>query len=69
MSWEVSVDYRAVVERVVWTFVESFLGALLVIAVLDLEAVEAAATVAATTTLAVVKNVAKKRLEDLPEVE
>ena len=59
-----SEEYKIVLEKTLWTFVQAFLGALTVAPLvgLDVNAVQLAALSGASAALVVVKEFAKKKL-------
>jgi hypothetical protein len=59
-----SDEYKVVLEKTLWTFVQAFLGALTVAPLvgLDVNAVQLAALSGASAALVVVKEFAKKKL-------
>jgi hypothetical protein len=59
-----SEEYKVVLEKTLWTFVQAFLGALTVAPLvgLDVNAVQLAALSGASAALVVVKEFAKKKL-------
>lgn len=57
--------YETFLKRVLWTFVQAFVAALIAVPVLDLNTAKAAAVVGLTTVLAVVKNFATERVKEL----
>jgi hypothetical protein len=61
--------YETFLKRVLWTFVQAFVAALIAVPVLDLNTAKAAAVVGLTTVLAVVKNFATERVKELEPVE
>lgn len=62
-----SEEYKLILEKTVWTFVEAFLGALTVAPLVNLEAnaVQLAALSGASAALVVVKEFSKKKLGSL----
>lgn len=59
---------RDVAERVLWTFVQAFLGAFVVVSFTDVDPLEGAAIAGLTAVFSLIKNVAARRLKELPEV-
>jgi len=59
-----SEEYKVVLEKTLWTFVQAFLGALTVAPLvgLDVNAIQLAALSGASAALVVVKEFAKKKL-------
>jgi hypothetical protein len=59
-----SEEYKIVLEKTLWTFVQAFLGALTVAPLvgLDVNAIQLAALSGASAALVVVKEFAKKKL-------
>jgi hypothetical protein len=59
-----SDEYKVVLEKTLWTFVQAFLGALTVAPLvgLDVNAIQLAALSGASAALVVVKEFAKKKL-------
>lgn len=59
-----SEEYKLILEKTVWTFVEAFLGALTVAPLVNLEAnaVQLAALSGASAALVVIKEFSKKKL-------
>jgi len=59
-----SEEYKIVLEKTLWTFVQAFLGALTVAPLvgLDINAIQLAALSGASAALVVVKEFAKKKL-------
>ena len=59
-----SEEYKAILEKTVWTFVEAFIGALTVAPLVgvDANAVQLAALAGASSALVVVKEFAKKKI-------
>ena len=59
-----SEEYKIVLEKTLWTFVQAFLGALTVAPLvgLDVNAIQLAALSGASASLVVVKEFAKKKL-------
>jgi len=59
-----SEEYKIVLEKTIWTFVQAFLGALTVAPLvgLDVNAIQLAALSGASAALVVVKEFAKKKL-------
>jgi len=62
-----SEEYKLILEKTVWTFVEAFLGALTVAPLVNLEAnaVQLAALSGASAALVVIKEFSKKKLGSL----
>lgn len=62
-----SEEYKLILEKTVWTFVEAFLGALTVAPLVNLEAnaLQLAALSGASAALVVVKEFSKKKLGSL----
>jgi len=61
-----SEEYKIVLEKTLWTFVQAFLGALTVAPLvgLDVNAIQLAALSGASAALVVVKEFAKKKLSN-----
>jgi len=59
-----SEEYKLILEKTVWTFVEAFIGALTVAPLVgvDANAVQLAALAGASSALVVVKEFAKKKI-------
>jgi hypothetical protein len=59
-----SEEYKAILEKTLWTFVEAFIGALTVAPLVgvDANAVQLAALAGASSALVVVKEFAKKKV-------
>jgi len=59
-----SAEYKVILEKTVWTFVEAFIGALTVAPLVgvDADAVQLAAISGASAALVVIKEFAKKQL-------
>jgi len=59
-----NAEYKAILEKTIWTFVEAFIGALTVAPLvgLDVNAVQLAAISGASAALVVIKEFAKKQL-------
>jgi len=59
-----NAEYKAILEKTVWTFVEAFIGALTVAPLVgvDADAVQLAAISGASAALVVIKEFAKKQL-------
>ena len=59
-----NAEYKAILEKTIWTFVEAFIGALTVAPLVgvDADAVQLAAISGASAALVVVKEFAKKQL-------
>lgn len=59
-----SEEYKVIVEKTLWTFVEAFIGALTVAPLVgvDANAVQLAALAGASSALVVVKEFAKKKI-------
>jgi len=59
-----NAEYKAILEKTVWTFVEAFIGALTVAPLvgIDADAVQLAAISGASAALVVIKEFAKKQL-------
>ena len=59
-----NAEYKAILEKTVWTFVEAFIGALTVAPLVgvDADAVQLAAISGASSALVVIKEFAKKQL-------
>jgi len=62
-----SEEYKLILEKTVWTFVEAFLGALTVAPLVNLEAnaLQLAALSGASAALVVIKEFSKKKLGSL----
>ena len=61
------IDWSDAIERVVWTAIETFIGAVSIGAFLDegISVVVAGAVAAASSAISVVKNIVKQRLSEL----
>jgi hypothetical protein len=59
-----NAEYKAILEKTIWTFVEAFIGALTVAPLVgvDADAVQLAAISGASAALVVIKEFAKKQL-------
>jgi hypothetical protein len=59
-----NAEYKAILEKTIWTFVEAFIGALTVAPLVgvDADAIQLAAISGASAALVVVKEFAKKQL-------
>ena len=59
-----NAEYKAILEKTVWTFVEAFIGALTVAPLVgvDADAIQLAAISGASAALVVIKEFAKKQL-------
>jgi hypothetical protein len=59
-----NTEYKAILEKTIWTFVEAFIGALTVAPLVgvDADAVQLAAISGASAALVVIKEFAKKQL-------
>jgi hypothetical protein len=59
-----SEEYKVIIEKTLWTFVEAFIGALTVAPLVgvDANAVQLAALAGASSALVVVKEFAKKKI-------
>ena len=59
-----NAEYKAILEKTIWTFVEAFIGALTVAPLVgvDANAVQLAAISGASASLVVIKEFAKKQL-------
>ena len=59
-----NAEYKAILEKTIWTFVEAFIGALTVAPLvgIDADAVQLAAISGASAALVVIKEFAKKQL-------
>jgi hypothetical protein len=59
-----SEEYKVILEKTIWTFVEAFIGALTVAPLVgvDADAVQLAAIAGASSALVVVKEFAKKKI-------
>ncbi len=59
-----NTEYKAIIEKTIWTFVEAFIGALTVAPLVgvDADAVQLAAISGASAALVVIKEFAKKQL-------
>lgn len=59
-----NAEYKAILEKTIWTFVEAFIGALTVAPLVgvDANAVQLAAISGASAALVVIKEFAKKQL-------
>jgi hypothetical protein len=59
-----NAEYKAILEKTLWTFVEAFIGALTVAPLVgvDADAVQLAAISGASAALVVIKEFAKKQL-------
>ena len=59
-----SEEYKVILEKTVWTFVEAFIGALTVAPLVgvDANAVQLAALAGASSALVVIKEFAKKKI-------
>lgn len=68
-SYKMSEDLKDMLERVLWTFVEAFIGALTVAPLVGIEAetVQLAALSGGAAALAVVKTYAKKQIGGSPQ--
>jgi hypothetical protein len=59
-----NTEYKAILEKTIWTFVEAFIGALTVAPLVgvDADAIQLAAISGASAALVVIKEFAKKQL-------
>tara|TARA_X000001382_G_scaffold87071_2_gene62104 strand:- start:1006 stop:1215 length:210 start_codon:yes stop_codon:yes gene_type:complete len=59
-----NAEYKAILEKTIWTFVEAFIGALTVAPLVgvDADAIQLAAISGASAALVVIKEFAKKQL-------
>jgi hypothetical protein len=59
-----SEEYKVIIEKTVWTFIEAFIGALTVapLVSVDANAVQLAAIAGGSSALVVIKEFAKKKL-------
>jgi len=66
---QIKMSYRDAVSRIVWTFLQASLAALVVAPALDVSAAKAAAFVGLTAVIAVIKNIAATRVGELDAIE
>jgi hypothetical protein len=59
-----SEEYKVILEKTIWTFVEAFIGALTVAPIVgvDADAIQLAAIAGASSAMVVVKEFAKKKI-------